>query len=159
MVAWRKRDGKIVGEQKRQPESRAAYVHFMTLDTRWNDNDAYGHINNIVYYAFFDTAINRHLIEARCLDIQRSKVIGLAVESQCQYFKPIAYPDVVHVGLRVARLGTSSVRYELGLFANADDVASAQGHFVHVYVDRETNRPAPIPDHVRRTLQAIVPPG
>jgi acyl-CoA thioester hydrolase len=139
-------------------ETRASYAHFTRLDTRWNDNDAYGHINNIVYYAFFDTAVNRHLIESGCLDIHGSPAIGLVVETQCRYFKPIAYPDVVHVGIRVARLGSSSVRYELGLFANDDDAVAAEGHFVHVYVDRATSRPVPLPDHTRRVLQGLVSP-
>jgi acyl-CoA thioester hydrolase len=138
-------------------ETRASYQTFTRLDTRWNDNDVYGHVNNVVYYAFFDTAVNKHLIEAGCLDIQASSVIGLVVETQCQYFKPIAFPDVVHAGMRVTKLGTSSVRYEIGLFANDDDGAAAQGHFVHVYVDRATGRPVAIPDPVRRVLQRLMP--
>ncbi len=140
----------------RTGETRAAFVHFTRLDTRWNDNDVYGHINNVVYYAFFDTAVNRYLIETGCLDIHASAEIGLVVETQCQYFKPIAYPDVVHAGIRVAKLGTSSVRYEIGLFANDDDVAAAQGHFVHVYVARATNTPVPIPDHTRGVLAGLI---
>jgi len=139
-----------------EPETRAAYVHFTPLDTRWHDNDVYGHVNNVVYYAFFDTAVNGHLIRAGCLDVQASGVIGLVVETQCRYFKPIAFPDVVHAGIRVAKLGRSSVRYEIGLFANDDDNAAAQGHFVHVYVDRAANRPVPIPDGVRRALAALM---
>lgn len=140
----------------RTGETREAFVHFTRLDTRWNDNDAYGHINNVVYYAFFDTAVNRYLIESGSLDIQKSPAIGLVIETQCQYFKPIAYPDVVHAGIRVAKLGTSSVRYEIGLFANDDDVAAAQGHFVHVYVDRASNKPVPIPDKARAALTKLV---
>ena len=137
-------------------ETRASYLHFTRLDTRWYDNDVYGHVNNVVYYAFFDTAVNGHLIRAGCLDVQASAVIGLVVETQCRYFKPIAFPDVVHAGIRVAKLGRSSVRYEIGLFANDDDNAAAQGHFVHVYVDRAANRPVPIPDGVRRALAALM---
>jgi acyl-CoA thioester hydrolase len=140
-------------------ETRASYAHFTRLDTRWNDNDVYGHVNNIVYYSFFDTAVNAHLIRTGCLDVQKSPVIGLVVETQCQYFKPIAFPDVVHAGIRVAKLGTSSVRYEIGLFANDDDIAAAQGHFVHVYIDRATNRPVSIPDQTRRVLQGLVRPA
>ncbi len=117
----------------------------------------YGHVNNVVYYAFFDTAVNRHLIHAGLLDIQTSPVVGLVVETQCQYFKSVAFPDVVHAGIRIARLGTSSVRYEIGLFANDDDVAAAQGHFVHVYVDRASNKPVPIPDALRDALQKLMP--
>jgi acyl-CoA thioester hydrolase len=143
----------------RTPDTRAAFAHFRRMDTRWNDNDAYGHINNVVYYAFFDTAVNAYLIQSGTLDIQNSTVIGLVVETQCQYFKPIAYPDVVHAGIRVAKLGTSSVRYEIGLFRNDDDTAAAQGHFVHVYTDRATNRPVPIPDKTRRALSALVMPA
>ena len=136
----------------------AEYPHRMTIPTRWHDNDVYGHVNNVVYYAFFDTAVNGHLIRAGCLDVQASAVIGLVVETQCRYFKPIAFPDVVHAGIRVAKLGRSSVRYEIGLFANDDDSAAAQGHFVHVYVDRAANRPVPIPDGVRRALAGLMRP-
>jgi acyl-CoA thioester hydrolase len=143
----------------RTPDTRAVFAHFRRMDTRWNDNDAYGHINNVVYYAFFDTAVNAYLIQSGTLDIRNSTVIGLVVETQCQYFKPIAYPDTVHAGIRVAKLGTSSVRYEIGLFRNDDDAAAAQGHFVHVYTDRATNRPVPIPDETRRALSALVMPA
>jgi len=135
---------------------RTSYAHFTRIDTRWKDNDVYGHVNNVVYYSFFDTAVNGHLIRAGCLDVQKSPVVGLVVETQCQYFKPIAFPDAVHAGIRVAKLGKSSVRYEIGLFANDDDTAAAQGHFVHVYVDRTTNRPVPIPDDTRRVLEQLV---
>src|SRR5215467_1924890 len=143
---------------KETPLKRAAFPHLAEITTRWMDNDVYGHVNNVVYYSFFDTAVNGHLIRAGCLDVQASAVVGLVVETQCQYFKSIAFPDVVHAGIRVARLGTSSVRYEIGLFANDDDGAAAQGHFVHVYVDRATNRPVPIPDRTRHALQALIPP-
>jgi acyl-CoA thioester hydrolase len=142
----------------RRADTRASYVHFTRMDTRWHDNDVYGHVNNVVYYGFFDTAVNGHLIRAGCLDVQRSAVIGLVVETQCRYFKPIAFPDAVHAGIRVEKLGTSSVRYGIGLFANDDDAAAAQGHFVHVYVDRASNRPVPIPDQVRRVLEELVRP-
>ena len=140
----------------RKAETRAAYVQFTRLDTRWHDNDVYGHVNNVVYYSFFDTAVNGHLVRAGVLDIQTSPVVGLVVETHCEYFKPIAFPDVVHAGIRVARLGTSSVRYEIGLFANDDEAAAACGHFVHVYVDRSTGRPAPIPDATRGLLERLV---
>jgi acyl-CoA thioester hydrolase len=138
-------------------ETRASFVQFSRIDTRWHDNDVYGHVNNVVYYAFFDTAVNGHLIREGCLDVQNSPVVGLVVETQCQYYKSIAFPDVVHAGIRVAKLGTSSVRYEIGLFANDDDIAAAQGHFVHVYVDRVTNKPVPIPEQTRRVLERLVP--
>jgi acyl-CoA thioester hydrolase len=143
----------------RTPDTRAAFAHFRRMDTRWNDNDVYGHINNVVYYAFFDTAVNAYLIQSGTLDIQNSTVVGLVVETQCQYFKPIAYPDTVHAGIRVAKLGTSSVRYEIGLFRNDEDTAAAQGHFIHVYTDRATNRPVPIPEATRRALSALVMPA
>jgi len=136
--------------------TRSAFAAFRTITTRWMDNDVYRHVNNVVYYAFFDTAVNQLLIEAGVLDIETSPAIGLVVETQCRYFAPIAFPDVVHAGLRVAKLGGSSVRYEIGLFRNDEDEASAEGHFVHVYVDRQTNRPVPIPEEVRAVLQAMI---
>ena len=119
-------------------------------------NDAYGHINNVVYYSFFDTAVNRYLIEHKVLDIAKSETIGLVIETQCKYFAPIMYPDLIHVGLKVAHLGNSSVKYEVAIFANDVDIASALGHFVHVYVDRQTNKPTPIPKNVRDVLQQLV---
>jgi acyl-CoA thioester hydrolase len=120
------------------------------------DNDVYGHINNVVYYSYFDTVVNHYLIAKGALDIATSDVIGLVVETTCNYFSPVAFPDVVHAGLRVAHLGNSSVKYEIGLFRNDDDRASAQGHFVHVYVDRVTNRPVPLPDALRSALAPLV---
>jgi len=119
------------------------------------DNDVYGHVNNVVYYSFFDTVVNQYLIEQGVLDVQAAAVVGLVVETQCRYFSPIAFPDVVHAGLRVAHLGNSSVRYELGLFRNDEDSASAQGHFVHVYVDRASNRPVALPQDFRRALATL----
>jgi acyl-CoA thioester hydrolase len=142
--------------QRSDPERRAAFAHFRALATRWMDNDVYGHVNNVVYYSFFDTVVNQFLIEQGVLDIQSGIVIGLVVETQCRYFSPIAFPDVVQAGLRVAHLGNSSVRYELGLFRNDEDSASAQGHFVHVYVDRASNRPVPLPENFRQVLATLV---
>ncbi len=141
---------------KIQPDRRSDYRHFRSIATRWMDNDVYQHVNNVVYYSFFDTAVSGLLIERGLLDVATSSVIGLAVESQCRYFSPIAFPDMVHAGLRIGHLGTSSVRYELGLFRNDEDLASAQGHFVHVYVDRESNRPTPISDAMRRVLSPLL---
>lgn len=129
------------------------------METRWADNDAYAHVNNVVYYAFFDSAVNRHLIEQGALRIGTSPVIGLVVESQCRYFSSIGFPDVVTVGLRVAHLGNSSVRYEIAIFRNQEDVASALGYFVHVYVDRESSRPTAIPKDTRAVLAALIPAG
>ena len=138
------------------PQPRSAYRHFSSISTRWMDNDAYGHINNVVYYSFFDTVVNRHLIEAGVLDVQRSPVIGLVVETHCNYFSPLAFPQTVDTGLRVARLGASSVRYEIGLFGAGEPLSAACGHFVHVYVDRETRRPAALPDALIQTLQGLL---
>jgi acyl-CoA thioester hydrolase len=119
------------------------------------DNDVYGHVNNVVYYSYFDTVVNEYLISSGSLDIERSRVIGLVIETRCRFFRPITFPDAVHAGLRVARLGNSSVRYEVGLFRNDEDTAAAQGHFVHVYVDRETRRPAALPAEMREALERI----
>ncbi|WP_336488950.1 acyl-CoA thioesterase [Methylobacterium nigriterrae] len=135
------------------------YVKQVSLGTRWSDNDVYGHVNNVVYYAFFDTAVNGCLVESGVLDIARSPVIGLVVETGCRYFAPVAFPDRLTAGLRVARLGRSSVRYEIALFREDEDAAAAQGHFVHVYVDRETRRPVPLPADLRNVLAGWVMPG
>lgn len=136
---------------------RASYRVFVSLDTRWMDNDAYGHVNNVVYYSFFDTAVNRWLIDQGVLDIATSPAIGVVVETQCRYFSSITFPDRVTAGLRVAHLGTSSVRYEIGLFRNDEDTAAASGHFVHVYVDRATRKTVAMPAEVRRVLDANRP--
>ncbi|WP_375459030.1 acyl-CoA thioesterase [uncultured Enterovirga sp.] len=144
------------------PETRAAFPLFRSITTRWADNDVFGHVNNVVYYSYFDTVVNQHLIEAGCLDPLRSPIVGLVAETQCRYFSSVAFPDRVAAGLRVARLGTTSVRYEIGLFRNDDDTASAQGHFVHVYVDRATNRPVRLPEALKAALLPLVvgpPPG
>ena len=138
------------------PSPRDAYAHFTRIATRWSDNDAYRHVNNVVFYGFFDTAVNRRLIEAGALDLEASPAVGLVVETQCRYFAPISFPDVVHVGLRVAKLGSSSIRYELAVFRNDEPLASAEGHFVHVYVDRATNRPVPLPAAVRAACEPLV---
>lgn len=141
---------------KPTPDPRTAYRHFRTISTRWMDNDVYGHVNNVVYYSYFDTVVNQYLMEQGALDIERSTVIGLVVETRCNYFSPITFPDTVHAGLRVTKLGSSSVRYEVGLFRNDDALASAQGHFVHVYVDRASRRPAPLPEPLRLALAALL---
>jgi len=136
-------------------ETRDRYAHLTSLDTRWMDNDVYGHVNNVVYYSFFDTAVNRWLIAQGALDVAASAAIGLVVETGCRYHAPITFPDRVTAALRVAHVGRSSVRYELGLFRNEDREAAATGHFVHVYVDRATRRPTAIPDGVRRALDGL----
>jgi acyl-CoA thioester hydrolase len=138
------------------PERRDAYRHFVEIPTRWMDNDVYGHVNNVVYYSYFDTAVNAYLIRSGYLDIAASPVIGLVVETGCRYFSAIAFPDPVTAGIRVAHRGTSSVRYEIGLFRGEAETASAQGHFVHVYVDRATHRPVPIPKALQRVLEPLI---
>lgn len=141
----------------RAPRStRADYRAFREITTRWMDNDVYGHVNNVVYYSYFDTAVNRYLVEAGVLDFRASPVVGLVVETQCRYASPIAFPDLVTAGIRVAQLGTSSVRYEIGLFRDADETASAEGHFIHVYVERATNRPVPLPAALRQALAPLL---
>lgn len=139
-----------------QPEPRSAYREFRRLNTRWMDNDAYGHLNNVVYYSLFDTAVNATLIEAGALDIHHGAVIGLVVETHCNYFSPVVFPQTVDAGLRVAHVGSASVRYEIGLFAGDEALCAARGHFVHVYVDRVTRRPVPsLPDALQRVLQRL----
>jgi acyl-CoA thioester hydrolase len=140
---------------KPQPEGRAGYKAFRTITTRWMDNDAYGHVNNVVYYSWFDTVVNAHLIEHGVLDIHGGETIGLVIETQCNYFAPLAFPQAVDAGLRVARIGTSSVRYEVGLFAAGEPLTAARGHFVHVYVDRATRRPAPLPQRLKAVLESL----
>ncbi|WP_343732079.1 thioesterase family protein [Duganella sp.] len=134
---------------------REQFRHFLTIPTRWMDNDIYGHVNNVVYYSYFDTAVNQFLIEAGVLDIHQGEVVGFVVDSGCSYFSPIAFPDAVHAGIRVAKLGNSSVRYEIALYRNNDPLPAAAGHFVHVYVERATNRAVPIPDTVRAVLRDL----
>ena len=140
---------------KPQPETRAGYKAFRTITTRWMDNDAYGHVNNVVYYSWFDTAVNAHLIEQGALDIHAGETIGLVIETQCNYFAPVAFPQTVEAGLRVAKIGTSSVRYEVGLFLQGEPATVAKGHFVHVYVDRATRRPTPLPARLKQVLETL----
>ena len=137
------------------PEPRSAYKVFRPITTRWMDNDVYGHVNNVVYYSWFDTAVNAYLIEQGVLDIHAGTTIGLVIETQCNYFAPLAFPQTIEAGIRVARLGSSSVRYEVGLFAQGEPLCAARGHFVHVYVDRETRRPVPLPAPLRTTLETL----
>ena len=141
---------------KPAPDVRDAYLHFQIIPTRWMDNDVYGHVNNVVYYSYFDTVVNQYLIEQGALDIQGSEVVGLVVETGCQYFAPIAFPDAVTAGLRVTKLGNSSVRYEIAIFRNEERTASAQGHFIHVYVDRVTRRPVEeLPAPLKAALEPL----
>jgi acyl-CoA thioester hydrolase len=136
---------------------RTDYPHFLAIPTRWMDNDLYGHVNNVVYYSYFDTVVNRYLIEPGGLDIHQGPVVGIVAETQCRYFKSFTYPEIVEAGLRVGRLGNSSVRYEIGLFGEGEDTARAEGHFVHVFVERASNKPTPIPASIRSALERILP--
>jgi acyl-CoA thioester hydrolase len=138
-------------------ERREDYPHLLTITTRWMDNDLYGHINNVVYYSFFDTVINEYLIRVGGLDIHDGQAIGLAVETMCRFHQPLTYPEAVDAGLRVGKLGTSSVRYEVGLFRAGEALPAATGHFVHVFVDRATRRPQPIPPARRAALARLMP--
>lgn len=142
-------------EIKIQPEPRDNYRVFRDITTRWMDNDAYGHVNNVIYYSWFDTAVNAYLIERGVLDIENGQTIGLVIETQCNYFAPLAFPQAIEAGIRVARLGNSSVRYEVGLFAKGDLLTAAKGHFIHVYVDRQTRRPRPIPPEFKHVLEQL----
>ena len=135
---------------------RAAYRHWLTIPTRWMDNDIYGHVNNVIYYSYFDTVINTFLIDAGGLDIHRHGPIGLCAESQCRFLAALAFPEKVEAGLRVDRLGRSSVRYAIGLFGEAAATPAAEGAFVHVFVDREARRPVPIEGRMRDALQALL---
>jgi acyl-CoA thioester hydrolase len=142
---------------RRGPEPRAAYTAFRPITTRWADNDVYGHVNNVVYYSFFDTAVNGLLMDAGVLDIHQGEVIGLVVETQCNYFAPIAFPQAVTAGVRVAQLGRSSVRYEVGVYVDDAAESAAAGHFIHVYVDRATRRPVPLPEPLKAVLRSWMP--
>ena len=138
-----------------QPDPRDSYRAFRTITTRWMDNDQYGHVNNVVYYSWFDTAVNAHLIEQGVLDTAGGATIGLVVETQCHYFAPLSFPQTIEAGIRVAHMGSSSVRYEVGLFAQGAPLTAARGHFVHVYVDRATQRPVPLPAALKTVLEQL----
>jgi acyl-CoA thioester hydrolase len=138
---------------------RSDFVVFRDIPTRWSDNDMYGHVNNVVYYGWFDTAVNTFLIESGVLDPHKGEWIGLVVETHCNYFAPLAFPQTVQAGLRVASLGTSSVRYEIGIFAQGEPLCAAHGHFVHVVVDRTLHRPIPLPSRLRAVLQPLARPS
>jgi acyl-CoA thioester hydrolase len=139
-----------------KPASRSDYPHFLSIPTRWMDNDVYGHVNNVVYYSYFDTVINEHLIRDGGLDIHDGSVVGYCVESQCRYLAPLAFPETLDAGLRVGHLGKSSVRYEIALFRQGVEAPAAVGHFVHVFVAREENKPTPIPPAIRACLERLM---
>lgn len=138
-----------------QRHNRDVYKHFLTIPTRWMDNDVYGHVNNVVYYSYFDTVVNEYLMRENVLDINQGDQIGLVVETQCKYFAPLAFPEVIDAGLRVTKLGNSSVRYEIGLFKAESDEPAAQGHFIHVYVDAKTRQSKPLSHAFRAALEKI----
>lgn len=135
---------------------RAEYKHFRLIPTRWMDNDFYGHVNNVVYYAYFDTLLNRYLVDEGGLDFTHDTVIGVAVETMCRFHRSFAYPETIDAGLRISKLGRSSVRYEIGLFGEGEPDARAEGYFVHVFVDRATQRPVPVPTKIRAALERIL---
>ena len=139
-----------------KPIERDYYAHFYPITTRWIDNDIYGHVNNVTYYAWFDSAANRFLIDECGLDIQAGEIIGFVVSSGCEYRSPVAYPDNIEVGLAIEKLGNSSVRYNLGIFKEGADTASAHGHFVHVFVRREDQTATPIPDAMRKAMASLL---
>ncbi len=140
---------------KAAPPTRDDYKVFYPITTRWSDNDIYGHVNNVVYYAYFDTAANRYLIEEGGLDISDGTIVGYVVSSGCDYHAPITYPEAVEAGVRVDRLGNSSVQYGIAIFREGAEEAAAHGHFVHVFVERAVNRAVPIPQHLRAALERI----
>lgn len=142
-------------DAKPAPLPRSAYRVFRPITTRWMDNDAYGHVNNVIYYSWFDTAVNAHLIEQGVLDIHQGDTIGLVVETQCNYFAPLAFPQTIEAGIRVAHRGSSSVRYEVGLFAQGEPLTAARGHFVHVYVNKASRRPQALPETFIKVLETL----
>lgn len=137
---------------------REAFAHYLPLATRWMDNDVYGHVNNVQYYSYFDTAVNHYLISSGWLDIHNGEVVGLVVETKCGYAASIAFPDEIDIGLRVEKLGNSSVRYGIGIFRRGEPLAAAEGYFVHVYVDRKSNTPVRVPDALRQVLAPLLMP-
>lgn len=149
------RKGATRNRATRNRATRKEFAHFLPLATRWMDNDVYGHVNNVQYYSYFDTAVNHYLIQSGWLDIHNGDTVGLVVETCCTYHASVAFPDRLEVGLRVDRIGNSSVRYGLGIFREDDDLAAAEGHFVHVYVDRTSNRPVTLPTTLRAVLEPL----
>lgn len=150
-----------MSEEKTEPrrETRHDYRHFLSIQTRWADNDVYGHVNNVTYYSYFDTVVNCYLIDEGGLNIADGRIVGFAVETACRFTKPVAYPEPLEAGLRVAKLGNSSVRYEIGIFRKGEDEPAAAGHFVHVFVDRAAGRPAAMPPKIRAALEKLLVPG
>jgi acyl-CoA thioester hydrolase len=148
-----------MGDRRASVETRSRYRHFLSLQTRWADNDLYGHVNNVTYYSYFDSVVNRYLVDAGGLDIFRGQVIGVVVETMCRFVKPLAFPEAIDAGLRIRKIGTSSVRYEVGVFRAGEDEAAAHGYVVHVFVERATNKPVPVPAPIREALGRILASG
>ena len=138
------------------PTTQADFTHFLAIPTRWMDNDVYGHVNNVVYYSYFDTVINQYLIEMGGLDPHDGTVVGMAVETGCRFHRSLSFPDLVQAGLHIGHLGRTSVRYEIGIFRNDEPEACADGHFVHVFVERATQRPVPIPEPIGTALSSLI---
>jgi len=145
------------GKLMARTDRRADYPHVLSIPTRWMDNDTYGHVNNVTYYSYFDTVVNEHLVREGGLDIHDAPAIGLVVETSCSFHRPLSFPDTVDAGLRVAKIGNSSVAYEIALFRHDDAAPAATGRFVHVWVDRATQRPVSVPPRIRAALAALVP--
>ena len=145
-----------MSDTRPQAQPRTGFMQFQRLTTRWSDNDIYGHVNNVVYYSWFDAAVNRYLIEQGALDIHAGETIGLVIETHCNYFAPVAFPQEVDVGIRVASVGRSSVRYEVGIFVAGEAMSAACGHFVHVYVARDSRRPVELPAPLRAAVTALL---
>ena len=140
-------------------QTRDAFAHFHRIETRWKDNDVFAHVNNVVYYSYFDTAVTAFLIKQGVLELQKSKLVGLVAETHCRFISSMAFPDTVYVGMRLGKLGNSSIRYEIGIFKNDDQQASAQGYFVHVYVDLATNKAVPVPESLVKAADLLRVPG
>ena len=145
-----------MSEYNPKDERRANYPHFLAIPTRWRDMDVYRHVNNVTFYAYFDTVINAYLMRYGGLDFEHGDIVGFAVETHCQFLQPVRFPDVLDAGLRVGKLGNSSCRYEIGIFKQGEDVPVAVGYFVHVFVDSQTTRPTPIVGHMRQALEQLV---
>jgi acyl-CoA thioester hydrolase len=144
------------GETSPRRDRRADYPHVLAIPTRWMDNDTYGHVNNVTYYSYFDTVVNEHLVREGGLDIHNAPAIGLVVETSCNFHRPLSFPDTVDAGLRVAKIGNSSVAYEIALFRRDDEEPAATGRFVHVWVERATQRPVSVPPRIREALAVLV---
>ena len=141
--------------QSLAPAFRDAYPAFLAIPTRWMDNDVYGHVNNVTYYSYFDTVVNEHLVRAGGLDFRSAPALGVVVETACRFHKPLSFPEAIDAGLRVARIGRSSVSYQIAIFRQGDNDAAATGRFVHVWVDRSGRRPVPVPDAIRAALEPL----